>query len=199
MMKRAICLGCALLLLAGAGSAAAQTDPDTDGIGFYADRDAIANSMAADVGVPVQFYLVHTRCSSKAGTAAWECTVSWTGSVVVAGWNIEGTGPLNFAVPPEFEVGYGIPTPWSPAIVLMNVWCFVQDAGACKFYLGAGPFDSLNNGLPVFVAGDDVEDMRSMYPSSGSTELPVFIINDDGPVATEKMAWSEVRSLYRSR
>jgi hypothetical protein len=188
-----ITIGCLLW----AGLAMGQADTGSDGIGFYADLAGYQNAATTDILVPLQFYLLHTKCSVPAGTAAWECTASWTGNLVILGWNLAGIGPINVAQPPEFEVGLGIPTPWSPAILLMDVWCMVLDPEPCYFYLTGGPLDSLNNGLPVFAAGDDVYDLRNMYPSSGNRDLPVFCINGDAPIPTESMAWTEVKELYR--
>ena len=51
--------------------------------------------------------------------------------------------------------------------------------------------------MPVYFGGSNSSVLHILYPSSGGIDLPVFRINAEAPVATESMAWSHVKALYR--
>lgn len=197
-MKLIIAISSCIIIGIGLGVATpvtAQLDPDPDGLGFYADLDGFVNHVNVPINTPLQIYLLHTRCSASSGVSAWECTVGLTGHIIVLGWNPVG-GYINFNVPPEFEVGIYPPLPWAPAILLMDVWLMVQDLAPCYLSLSGGPLNSLGDGLPVFAVGDNPEDLRTIYPSSGDVNLPVFAINGQAPIAVVNSTWGEVKNLY---
>jgi hypothetical protein len=180
-------------LPAGAGG---QIDPDPDGIGIYADQAATLNHATLTPGVLAHVWVVFTRVSHSMGgyISGYEFLVSHTPNAQVIQWYLyDGT---NFATPPDFVVG----TPhegWqvSPCMLMVRISYVVSDALPAAFFLAASPtFDVLGDGLPGYVVY--VWDYFPLYPSSGGTGVPVFVINGEAPVAADARSWGGVKRLF---
>jgi hypothetical protein len=186
-----------IILLIGSVAVAGPTDPDPDGIGIYLDQQGLANNVHIAPGVPVQLFVLLTLCSAPSGVFGWECIIEIHGNALVMGWNLAGIGPINFEQPPSFEVGLGLPTPWTPAILLVDCWLMAMDSEPILFFIHPGVLNSCEDDLPCYVPGNDIYDLRTMYPSSGSTTQPVFAINDGEPVTVVSATWGDVKAMYR--
>lgn len=125
--------------------------------------------------------------------SGYKFLVSGTPNVHVLQWYLyDGT---NLAAPPDFVVGTpheGWPV--SPRMLMVRISYLVSDALPAAFFLSASPtFDVLEDGLPGCVVY--VCDYFPLYPSSGGTDLPVFVVNGEPPVSGDTRTWGDVKRL----
>lgn len=187
-----------LLLLALPGLALAQLDPGPDSIGFYADLDAVTISMNAAEDDMVDLYVLVTGLDAI-GIGAWEMSLYYEGPVMNIGHLIPYEH-ISVGVWPSFTIGVADYLPAAPVIHLMTLTFLITGEGPADLYIQGAHVPaggSMGNDLPVYVNGLIHEDLRNMYPSSGSVDLPVFRFNGDAPVATSSASWSSVKALYR--
>lgn len=123
-------------------------------------------------------YLIIQDASARSGVSGWECTIAMTSNIVVTQWDI--MNGFNLFVPPQFEVGLGEYNclPQEAMRTLMRMSVYIADDQPGRFLVHAGPRDSMGTGMPVYAAGDDASDLRSLQWISGSENEPVAAIND---------------------
>ena len=179
-------------LLLPASGTWAQVDPDPDGIGIYFDQEATIVAITAGTGDFVQAYLVGTNLSQIGDIDYWESHVCPD-----QGASVSGT--------PYGSYNYAMNMPGDPC------WSCVAlspdpPVPAQEITLLAGlEIQILDGSAPIglFVGGEDryrihgSPDEHAMYPSSGSPDLPVAMINGDAPVPVEMGTWGAVKSVYR--
>jgi hypothetical protein len=196
-MRKLIAIAGAALLLHASG-AAAQIDPNPDGIGIYADLEATQTSVSADPGVPFEVYLVITRPSNSSGIMGWECGIDVPDNATIWGWNVAGDHWLNGGSPPEFEVGYGIdPLPSTDVVLLMTFIVYLSDENPAEFYIHEcravpGLYDE-----PGYIASDDIGTLIPLHPWPRVQGEPAFKINDGTATPTLPATWGAVKALYR--
>ena len=183
------------LLALTAGPAVAQP-AGADNVGIYFDEGATEANLANPTLYGNTFaYLVLSHATGSA-VYGWECHVDFvagSGYSVVTLWHAIGyTGSV--WTPPDFAVGLSTPLPWSEQIVLMEITVFYT-GGEARFYLAPYPVPSLP-GQMVYL-GDGYPDLRPMYPSSGSFDLPVACLGCEDAVSLENSSWGEIRRWYR--
>jgi hypothetical protein len=200
-MKFKLMILCALLTLL-AIPAMGQIDPGPDGIGIYADMEAMTNAMDTGEGL-VELYVLVTGCTAEGGITAWEMSLFYDGPITHAGYLIP-YNHINVGIFPSFSVGNAQEViPQQPVMHLMTLTFLVLGTGQADIYIRAADAPeggSLGNDLPVYIneTGDgSYSDLRNMYPSSGSVGLPVFRFNGEGPVATDSATWSGVKAMFR--
>jgi len=197
-MKRLLSFLLLAILIAG-GQAIAQVDPDTDGIGIYADQGAMTNAITATPGDEIEVYLVMTRPSVTAanlGIAAWECKLVVPSNVFVWGWNIPGQNWLNAGSPPDFIVAYGRdPLAISNAVLLMTFIIRVTDTSPALFYIQASWLNSGQCNLPVYLAKDNLSRLIPLHPYPDGPDQPSFKVNPDA-TPIQAASWGEIKTLY---
>ena len=187
-----------LMLLLLAVPALAQLDPDPDGIGVYFDPAATLIASQAFVGETVPAYLILTRPSQAGGLALWEAYVGPAGfnamvrGTPVGGGNMLTTPPGNLGV--SFAVGMDQPYPALQTVtILAELQISVTGGGPVELWVGGYSYE-----LPFYRLDDFYHGTEGfMTPSSGSTTLPVAVINGDDPVAADVLSWGGVKALYR--
>jgi len=175
----------------------AQIDPDPDGIGIYFDEGATQVVTTVPVGESVNAYLIATNPSQPGTLALWEASVvpSGPGLVVggpVGGFNMSTNMPGNPSY--GFSVSMNDPYPTlQPITILATLGITVLDEGAIGLHVfGGGSLD-----LPNYRVDDMYGPDNILYPSSGSCNVPVAMINGADPVANEQRSWSVVKSIFR--
>ena len=181
-----------------AANAFGQVDPDPDGIGLYFDEGATINAIEAEVPGPVTAYLIGTNLSRQGGLRFWEAIVSAPGQSATI-WGGARNG-LNLAtnMPPGgnsfvYTVSVSDPNSALPGTVILGdleIW-FDWDVPIGLHVHGVS-FDQ-----PAYWVDADPTETHFMYPSSGSVDRPVAMINGSAPVPVEDMAWGHIKGLYR--
>ncbi len=192
-----------LLTLFVAGNAAAQLDPDADGIGVYFDPCACVNCLELPAGEHLG-YVVITHPTSAEGVGGWEATIFNTGPGVVTEWELLGNAINVASRPNEFIVGLGEPVinPYSfPAVVVAIAHLFIiDDSSPVEFFIDGVYFHSIpDNDQPAYLDGSDYDIIKPLQQIQGSADLPVAIINGDcsGVVATTSESFDSLKALYR--
>jgi len=189
---------CVLVCLL-AVSSQAQVDPGPDGIGIYADLGGTVNNMFTSPG-SVELYVLVTNVQAPLGVGSWELSVDVVGPATYVGYVIPYEH-IQVGVFPSFSVGAAQDIrPPAPAILLMSLFFEITGPEPVDFYIKEAHLPvggSLGNYLPVYINGDIHEDLRNLYPSSGSIDLPVFRINGEAPVATVSARFGDIKALYR--
>jgi hypothetical protein len=208
-MKRTLLLCLALLFVGTVASAQCHEDPDEICIFFSQDCYACDNCLSYVGGAAVA-YVVLMNCSEPSGVLGFEfCLCNEDGSPFAppVGSSIFTTGyiyppnTIGTGNPPCFLVGMAMPLPWSPCMTLIGInllilspetWCF----GVMPFWAPSIP------GHMVYAAGDDVGNLKPMYPCTGSEENSCFMacINSPDcppPIPVGNAAWGSVKAMYR--
>jgi hypothetical protein len=176
-------------------AAAAQVDPDADGIGFYFDTAATLTSATVPVIPPgeaqLSVWLVATRMSVPGFIRHFEGVVEWDyiDNLVFRGMSA------------------GFDLCWEMPVSYRDVMCTDIEPGtlATSDAVVLGRYDAILYGdqVPVrfyireFRLWLDGGTEIAQHPSSGDWELPVAVINGPAPVAIQSAAWGAVKSLYR--
>ena len=179
-----------------AGAASAQIDTGPNGLGLYADMDAMINRLDTEPGM-VELHLLATNLT-EVNLAGWEVGLMYFGPIYFAGYSIP-YNHVNVGTFPSFSVGLSEPIPQAPVIHLMTITIGVSEVEPVAIYLTPPALPvggSMGNDLPAFITGPEFE-LIAFYPSSGSIEAPVFMINGEAPVATEPATMGSIKSLYR--
>ncbi len=196
MKSRMIFLMGALALMGG--SAAAQVDPDPDGLGIYFDLEATQHCSEVPLFTPFDMYLILTNASAAGGVYGWECTIEYDDpTLIVLNWQ-----PTNWwggiFDPPNFAIGLVTPLPWEPALNLMTITAMVLAPDCTWLSIVPYPNPSIPDAI-VYADGADPWNLIPMHQSTGGPDTPVTGVNCDcpPPIATEKATWGGVKALYR--
>jgi len=181
-----------------AATSLAQIDPCPDGIGIYFDQEATQVTATAELGETVVAYLIATNPSQVGGLALWEGSV-FTPVFEVVIWGSPSYG-INLAnnMPPggpsfSFLVTPDPPLPaLQPIFVLATLDVTVWAEGPIGLHVGGYSFE-----LPMYRVDDPYGQDHSLYPASGSVDLPVAVINGDPPIPVEPGSWGQLKTLYR--
>lgn len=197
MKKFAIVLFVTMLV---AGASFAQLDPDNDGIGVYFDPCACVNCLTLDVGEH-QGFVVITHPTSPEGVRGWEVELTIEGPAFMVDIVLDGDG-TNFASRPnEYIVGNATPqvNPWMfPAIVVAHFTILLQDTSEpVTFWMDGVFFHSLDEKVPAYLDGADVNLIKELQQSTGGRDFPVATINGECAVAVESASLDGVKALYR--
>jgi len=196
MINRMFLLVVALALMAG--QAAAQIDPDPNGLGIYFDLEASQHSAGVPVFTPFTMYLILTNASAAGGVFGWECTIEYDDTnMLVLDWV-----PTNWSGsvfdPSNFAIGLETPLPWEPAINLMTITAMMLTPDCSWLSIIPYPNPSIPDNI-VYVDGADPWNLIPMYQSTGGPEFPVAGINCEvpPPVSAEDFNWGGMKTLYR--
>lgn len=151
------------------GEAAAQVDPDPDGIGIYVGQAANVTAIAAVPGAPVEAYLVLARPSSPGAILGWERRLVVPDHVTIWGWSISGSKWFNYGSPPESTVCYVDGLPLANAILLMTFIIFVNDAEPAQFSITHTDMNSGGYDLPAYVDASNLKPHPAAASRSGRT------------------------------
>lgn len=181
-----------VLLLLPATTVWSQLDPDPDGIGIYFDQGASIVAATAEQGEFVPAYLIGTNLSQSGDIDFWEAFV-----IPGEGAMVSGTpyGAFNLAMnmpgdPRWHCVVYWpeIPLPAQPITLLASLHIQVWDDTV--------PIGLYFSGEERYRIEGTLEEIP-LYPSSGSIDLPVAVINGEAPVANESGTWGAVKAMFR--
>ncbi len=203
-----------LLAALSAGPAVGQIDPDPDGIGIYADFGATQPSIQVD---PVEEFTLHLIATNlgEADVVTWALKVTPSPGLYILGYEIPydyqshfyqvDGGAYHFIVsgdlgdpsadPPEppVPIGYG------PNMRLLDITFLIGELG--PHYLFIGPNEVLGSGPdPVYSSSRTLIEgpgLIPLYPSSGSNDAPVFVVNGQDPIANEILTFGAVKALFR--
>ncbi len=174
-----------------------QIDPNPDGIGIYFDTDATSVVTTAQTGDFVQAYLIGTNMSHLGNLYVWESYV-WTSYVGQQSPYIHGEpyNAFNTAMNMPGTPGWSFvalvypepPLPVQEITLLASLTIFIEDAS-----VPVGLFVSSYSNYSFSGYGPEYP----MYPSSGSSTLPVAMVNGETPVASETSTLESVKALYR--
>ncbi len=196
-MKKTALVLIVVLLMAANGFA--QLDPDDDGIGVYFDPCACVNCITMDVG-PQKAFLVITHPTSPQGVGGWECKMWMEGPAAMTGVDLQGQ-EINIGTAPEYVVGTVDPqiNPYTyPAIVVAVIDFFIIDTDSpITFWIDGIRFHSLDEKVPAYLDGADVELIKELKQSTGGRDFPVATVNGDCAVAVENESWGGVKALFR--
>ncbi|MHB8077706.1 MAG: hypothetical protein ACYDIE_00440 [Candidatus Krumholzibacteriia bacterium] len=197
-MKTLLVLG----LLLVATNAAAQSDPQTNGIGFYWDEGGVSNCLVSAAPYTLMnAYLLATRISQAAGISGWEAEVAIIPPPSYPPIYTLNNGGENALTAPIFQVGLATALPYAPAIKLLTVG--ILNFGT-PLSLAVGPCTPSSFGglCPGYADGADPGLLIGLTPS---TSIPVpgrpgfyvvaFFMYSVDPA--ERDSWSCVKSLYR--
>jgi hypothetical protein len=188
------------IVVLGAGPAAAQVNPNPDGIGMYADREATTSCITAEINEPIEVYLILTRPSVTEDILGWECRIDAPDNAVIWGWALppETGGGLFFIEPPYYQAAFGHASqPPIDIVVLMTFIVRVIDAEPAVFYIREHWQDSGDFGLPTYAFNLNDIDLHPMVPWPSGEYRPAFAINNATGTATEVSTWGTVKALYR--
>jgi hypothetical protein len=196
--------GLSIVLLSTA--ALAQIDPDPDGIGFYFDTEGSQVCGTAETGTTVFIYLAITRASAAGGVYGWDARIELApdplpeGHFVLA-WTLLGDGPLTIPMYPDYIVGLGTPTPWSPSIELMEIQLLIAGVPACVQMFLRPVGNPSHPGKMVYVDGSDLTNVIDLHYSAGEYGQPCLMLNcpdcDPQIIASEPSSWGRVKAMYR--
>ena len=195
IMRKAIIV---LMVMAIAGTALAQVDPDVNSIGIYFDQGATINCTTAPLFTLFTSYLCATNISEPSGIFGWECSVECgpPGNFLELAWTPRGLY-VNVLTPPNFVVGLGQPLPWVPSIVLMDISIMALSYDPIYFTLHPTIPSSFYPPSPGYAAGDDPGNLIPLDYSVGSEDVCAIINGDCYVVGNEEMSWGGVKALYR--
>ena len=187
------------MLLALAGNAWAQLDPDNDGIGVYFDPCACNNCISMPVGAHRAF-LVITHPTSPAGVHGWEAKMWAEGPIFITNVDVMGVN-INVGTPPEYMVGVVDPliNPYTyPAVVVAIIDFYLSDtASPSRFFIDGIRFHSLPEKMPAYLDGSDTNVIKKLQQSTGGRTYPVATINGDCAVPAQSESWGDVKALFR--
>lgn len=204
ILKNLIIVGIVITMLASA--AIAQIDPDPDGIGLYADLAATQTSISVAPFTEFEVYLVATNISEE-DIVIWGTEIGWDPGLLYMDHsfpygNIDnhifffGTDEADMAIAGS---DYSI-LAYGPNAHLLTISFLFFDNIPHYLYLrpfwyGSGPDTQISYGSKQM--HDAYEPNIPLHPSSGSFDLPVFVVNGDAPVESESMSFGQVKRLYR--
>lgn len=188
-----------ILLIPIISSAAGYPGPDN--IGIYLTDDAVGDVVAGCSVPQFQSVQVHLCLSlpSASTIAAWESRIEIEGRGFnfFEGWYVNQG--LNVGSGDDYIVGLGqdhlLPNAQGVVkLMTMNVTCLDTSTPIRFFVKPVSDSVSFENS-PGYLAG--AGDLRTLEPSTGGFDMPVFVINGEMPIANESAAWGQVKSLYR--
>lgn len=187
------------MLLALAGNAWAQLDPDDDGIGVYFDPCACNNCITMPVGAHRAF-LVITHPTSPTGVHGWEAKMWAEGPAFITNVDVLGNN-INVGTAPEYMVGIVDPliNPFTyPAVVVAIIdFYLTSTATPTYFYIDGIRFHSLPEKMPAYLDGSNTDVIKKLQQSTGGRTFPVATINGECAVPSETETWGGVKALFR--
>jgi len=196
MKKMVLALTLAALALSGTASAQYYLD----NIGMYFDEGATITCDARPFGFYNAFVVLTNLTSPSIG--GWEAKVTFTGgglltNVAYVGLAINAATRTN-----EYIVGLGEPLVADQGtLAVMSMTLYIFDTLVVTHgFVGPVYYNSIEGvELPCYLDGDDMELIKPLYPSLGTIDEPVLILNDkcSGPVANTPSSWGDLKSLYR--
>lgn len=187
-----------LFFMVHVSGALAQIDPDPDGIGIYFDLEATQITATVEAGEPVTGYLIATNSSQEGDLALWEAYVSSTVFNVIIWGDPEYGINIAMNMPPGGPGFSFLVSPFTPLPQLQNVFLLgtltitVLTEGPVGLQIHGNGYE-----FPMYRVDDLNGPDHFWYPSSGSVDLPVAVINGPAPVAVEAHSWGRVKSLFR--
>ncbi len=186
----------AALAMLMATSALAFLDPTPDTIGIYLDTGAeeVCVDGLVDGGTNFTFYMIITNPSFD------------TMEGFLAGYSFDGIAGVNSAVLAQADatengylgdhiVNYSSPVPTSDNTLLMTLSATFHDYeyGSARLKLHGIQFADKNGIVPGAMTGGDIVDLHLTY-EDGTT---IRINEDCGSVATDRLSFDGIKSLYR--
>ena len=174
----------------------AQIDSGPDGIGIYFDENATVVSTTAVVGDVVEAYLIATNLTHSGEIGMWEAKMCpWGGLGEIDGTPTHGGYNYNMNMPGDLcwactTFAFDTPFPTSNIAILAHLNIIIWDDSA--------PINlHLNADWCRYWTIDGGDDGFALYPSSGSSDLPVATINGPAPVAVVNTEWGAIKAMYR--
>jgi hypothetical protein len=195
-MKKMV-LALTLAALALSGTASAQYWQDN--IGMYFDEGATISCDSRPFGFYNAFVVLTNLTSPSIG--GWEAKIT-----MVGGGQITSVTPrpalahINAATRMnEYIIGLGEPMfAVGGRCVIADVTLVVANATVPTYgFIGPVYYDSLENGLPAYLDGQDSGLIKPLLPRIGEVTDPQFIINGDCAVDNEDASFGAVKALFR--
>jgi hypothetical protein len=197
----------ALVSIALSTCAFAQIDPDPDGIGIYADLAATCNNLTIGAFTEFEVYLIATNIT-ETDIVTWGLGIDWTPGLMITGhtypYTLVGNHifslSVNSLVMAVSSQGFTILT-YGPDAHLVTLRFISLTAGTDSIYLGPFHWNSTYETAITYNSertwNSIPEPSIVLHPSSGAFTAPVFVVNEDAPVANEDMTIGQVKRLYR--
>lgn len=200
-----VCLPVILLV----GSATAQIDPDPDGVGIYADADAMLTSIMIDPGTSFDVYLIATNISED-NILAWNLRIRhdaglWVGNYAIP-YDYHNTHQdfasdgINIGVWNDVDAIPRIPLGFGPSMILLSMSVIPLVDQPQFFFIENTVIHTIPEPYPAYESTESFgvgDGWVELHPSSGSYDAPVFVVNGADPIATETMTLGQVKTLYR--
>jgi len=192
-----------------AGPVMAQIDPDPDGIGIYADLDAAQPGIQVPLFTEFDAYLIATNISED-DILSWALRLYPSSGLYFAAYpvpyecsvlNVHTHGTdLNIICSNTLNGEDSIPLGTGPQVHLMTLSMVVVEPGPHGLYIEPYDYSPFTEPYPEYSSVRTIANglpWIELNPSSGSCELPVFVVNGDEPIANEEMSFGKVKRLYR--
>ena len=195
MKKMVLALTLAALALSGTASAQYYLD----NIGMYFDEGATITCDARPFGFYNAFVVLTNLTSPSIG--GWEAKITMVGGgQITAVTPRPADGHINAATRQyEYIIGLGEPMfAVGGRCVIADVTLVVADPSVPTYgFIGPVYYDSLENGLPAYLDGQDSGLIKPLLPRIGEVTDPQFIINGDCAVDNEDASFGAVKALFR--
>jgi parallel beta-helix repeat protein/predicted outer membrane repeat protein len=149
---------------------------DYDIMGLYLDTGATIAQGTFDPYEEFDLYLVIKDPSDESGILGWECSLPVPSSVFLTEFEYYGDSPTVVGPAPSYMVGMASPLPNAQNIALARFRFMPTNIDLQEFFLTpAAASPSFDPASPGYLSGASI--LVPTVPSSGSFELPVFVLN----------------------
>ena len=188
-----------VLTLLSVNGVVAQIDTDPDGIGIYFDEMATQVTETAGALEYVEGYIIATNISQSGGIVFWEAYVHVEGAADVIGSPVVGHN-VHINMPGDPNYHFVVIIDMEDLLIIQEITILahlniqvIESGAPIQLYLtGAMPSEN-----PYYSIEDYGEPYYDLYPSSGSLQLPVAVINGEPPIAAKDSTWGRLKTLYK--
>ena len=177
-------------------------DPLPNTVGLFLDFEGTVDRIQVPTGEPFSVHLIirqPTPCDPNANFSwCWGCRVAPSRNIQILNWGDHLCGD-NAVTPPDYFVCCPGSFPVDlPSVRLATISALVTDTQTGFFYIRSfysdglmiEPFYSTWDGITLPLC------FNWLHPSSGSFEIPVFVVNGSEPQPCETTTWSSLKALY---
>lgn len=183
----------AVCLCLAAGMATAQIDTTADGIGIYADLEAMQSQVQLDAYQPLEVYLLLTNPTSDLGYGAFQCGIEVPDNAQVWGFSFPHAGTIALMEGTNIIAAWPQFLPMESANLLMTFIIMPLDSQSAYFNVGDCHYNGHIIEASYLLPGDVILPLHPHVNAVGAS----FSVNDNGQVATDEVTLDQVKALYR--
>ncbi len=170
-----------------------------DNLGIFLDDQASTNCGYVTATDVYPAYLMITRLTSSS-VGGWEVKITSSGGGVISAVNPRGDFINAANRQYEYIVGLGSPLlPTNGYLVIADIDFVIFDLSVpFKAFIGPVYYDTLGNGLPAYLDGEDPNLVKRLVPATWDLDYPQLLINGlCGTVENEESSFGTVKALFR--